>query len=131
MLRSTTSNESGVYRFDAVDLGEHDLTVKAHGFRTMTNRSLNVQAAQTVGLDVQLEVGDNVSVVEVSAEAIQLQTETPVRGGNVNSTAAINLPFYSRNPAMLAITLPGVYERTTEHRRRGYFFGEWRSRTIQ
>jgi hypothetical protein len=111
VLRSTTSNESGAYRFDAVDLGEHDLTIKAQGFRTMANRSLNVQAAQTVGLDVQLEVGDNVSVVEVSAEAVQLQTEAPVRGGNVNSTAAVNLPLYSRNPAMLAITLPGVFER--------------------
>ena len=61
ILRSTTTNESGVYRFDAVDLGEHDLTMKAQGFRTTANRALNVQAAQTVGLDVQLEVGDNVS----------------------------------------------------------------------
>ena len=32
--RSTTTNQTGVYRFDAVDLGEHDLTVKAQGFRT-------------------------------------------------------------------------------------------------
>ena len=77
----------------------------------MANRSLNVQAAQTVGLDVRLEIGDNVSVVEVSAEAVQLQTEAPVRGGNINSSAALNLPFYGRNPAMLAITLPGVNER--------------------
>ena len=39
VLRSTTSNESGAYRFDAVDLGEHDLTVKAQGFRTMASRA--------------------------------------------------------------------------------------------
>ena len=69
VVRPTTTNESGVYRFDAVDLGEHDLTVKAPGFKTTANRSLNVQAAQTVGLDVRLEVGDNVSIVEVSARS--------------------------------------------------------------
>src|SRR6478609_8561582 len=51
VVRLTTTNESGVYRFDAVDLGEHDLKVKAPGFKTTSNRSLNVQAAQTVGLD--------------------------------------------------------------------------------
>ncbi len=111
VVRPTTTNESGVYRFDAVDLGDHDLTVKAPGFKTTANRSLNVQAAQTVGLDVRLEVGDNVSIVEVSAQAAQLQTEAPVRGGNINTTEALNLPFYGRNPAMLAITLPGVNER--------------------
>ena len=66
VVRSTTTNQSGVYRFDAVDLGEHDLTVKANGFRTFANRAFNVQAAQTIGLDVRLEVGDNVSIVEVS-----------------------------------------------------------------
>jgi hypothetical protein len=109
--RSTTTNETGVYRFDAVDLGEHDLTVRAKGFRTTENRALNVQAAQTVGLDVRLEIGDNVSAIEVSAEAKQLQTEAPVRGGNISAMQSMNLPFYGRNPAMLAITLPGVVER--------------------
>ena len=109
--RSTTTNQTGVYRFDAVDLGEHDLTFKAQGFRPVTTRSINVQAAQTAGIDIALELGDNVTVVEVSAQAVQLQTEAPVRGGNVNTVQALNLPIYARNPAMLAITLPGVHER--------------------
>lgn len=109
--RTTTTNESGVYRFDAVDLGEYDLTVKATGFKTLTNRSVNVQAAQTVSIDAQLEVGDNVTVIDVSAEAVQLQTEAPVRGGNISSSQAIRLPYASRNPSMLAINLPGVNEQ--------------------
>lgn len=111
VVRSTSTNAVGVYRFDAVDLGDYDLTVKAAGFKTTANRSLTVQAAQIVGLDVRLDVGDNVSVVEVSAQSVQLQTESPLRGGNISSNAAINLPFFGRNPAMLAITLPGVIEQ--------------------
>lgn len=109
--RSTITNQTGVYRFDAVDLGEHDLTIKAQGFRPVTTRSINVQAAQTAAVDIALELGDNVTTVEVSGQAVQLQTEAPVRGGNVNSTQALNLPIYARNPAMLATTLPGVHER--------------------
>ena len=111
ITRTTTTNEGGVYRFDAVDLGEYDVTVKSVGFKTTTNRSVNVQAAQTVSIDVRLEIGDNVSVVEVSAEAVQLQTEAPARGGNVTQNQAIKLPYSSRNPNMLAINLPGVNEQ--------------------
>ena len=111
ITRATITNEGGVYRFDAVDLGEYDVTVKSVGFKTTTNRSVNIQAAQTVSIDVLLEIGDNVSVVEVSAEAVQLQSEAPVRGGNVSQNQAIKLPYSSRNPNMLAINLPGVNEQ--------------------
>ena len=38
VVRTTTTNESGVYRFDAVDLGDYDLTFAAQGFRTTANR---------------------------------------------------------------------------------------------
>ena len=35
---STESNESGVYRFDAVDLGTYDLDVAHPGFRTFSQQ---------------------------------------------------------------------------------------------
>ena len=131
VVRSTTTNQSGVYRFDAVDLGEHDLTVKANGFRTFANRAFNVQAAQTIGLDVRLEVGDNVSIIEVSAQAELLQTESPVRGGTISSIQAINLPNFGRNPVMLAITLPGVNRAAAEHGRYRDVLREWRTRPVE
>ena len=111
VVRSTLTNATGVYRFDAVDLGEHDLTFSARGFRTSTQRAVTVQAAQVLGIDIRLELGETVQVLEVSADAVQLQTETPLRGGNISSTAAVALPTYGRNPAMLAIILPGVNEQ--------------------
>lgn len=111
VTRSTTTNQDGVYRFDAVELGTYDVIVKGQGFKTYTSRDVPVAAAQTVGVDAQLEVGDNVSVVEVNADAIALQTEAPVRGGNINIVQATQLPIFGRNPNLLAITLPGVTEQ--------------------
>ncbi|HYP07976.1 MAG TPA: TonB-dependent receptor [Bryobacteraceae bacterium] len=111
VVRTTSTNESGVYRFDAVDPGVYEVAIKAQGFKTHANRTVTVQAAQTIGVDAQLEVGDNVTIVEVSAEAALLQTEAPVRGGSINSAAAVNLPIFGRNAAMLAIILPGVHEQ--------------------
>ena len=112
VTRDTKTNEQGIYRFDAVDLGTYDVTVKSTGFKVYTSRDVPVSAAQTVAVDAQLEVGDNVSVVEVTSDAIALQTEAPVRGGNISTVLAVQLPVNgSRNPNMLAITLPGVTEQ--------------------
>src|SRR5689334_2535479 len=35
-VRVTRTNDSGIYRFDAVDLGTYEVTVKATGFKTTT-----------------------------------------------------------------------------------------------
>lgn len=106
--RSTQSNESGLYRFDAVDPGEYRVTVKMPGFRTYAGPKLIVSAAQTVTLDAVLEVGDVTQVIEVTEAAVQLQTEAPVRGKNVESKDIAELPYASRNPVDLGLTAPGV-----------------------
>jgi hypothetical protein len=111
VTRTTTTNEQGVYRFDAVDPGVYDVSVQAQGFRSYTSRAVPVSAAQVAGVDATLEVGDTVSVVEVTADAVALQTETPVRGGTINTVQATQLPIFSRNPNLLAITLPGVTQQ--------------------
>src|SRR3954447_12173962 len=73
--RKTSTNAEGVYRFDAVDLGTYDITVSHTGFKTYTSRSVPVSAAQVVGVNAQLEIGENLSVIEVAANAVPLQTE--------------------------------------------------------
>src|SRR5260370_9474642 len=45
--RQTTTNEAGVYRFDAVDLGSYSLSVHKTGFRTHDTTVLEIQAAHT------------------------------------------------------------------------------------
>jgi hypothetical protein len=114
ITRTTTTNDQGLYRFDAVDPGMYDVTVKQQGFKTYTSRAVPVSAAQVVAVDAALEVGDNVSVVEVTADSVALQTEAPVRGGTITSQQASRLPVFSRNPNMLAVTIPGVTENRSD-----------------
>lgn len=107
--RVTSTTEGGVYRFDAVELGDYTITVSNQGFTTFVRRGLPVQAGQTSNLDVKLEVGQTSTTVEVTAEVqAVLQTESAVRGGNINTQQAVDLPLAGRNPALLALTLPGV-----------------------
>ena len=48
VTRSTQTNESGLYRFDAVDPGKYTLQVKTTGFRTYVARQFDVGAAQVI-----------------------------------------------------------------------------------
>ncbi|MDX1981827.1 MAG: carboxypeptidase regulatory-like domain-containing protein [Bryobacteraceae bacterium] len=107
-VRMSQTNESGLYRFDAVDPGEYKITVKAQGFRTFVAQQVTVGAAQAVTRDAQLAIGEVQQVVEVTDAGVQLQTEAPVRGGNVEAQGILNLPYASRNPVDLGLTVAGV-----------------------
>lgn len=108
LSRSATSNDSGIYRFDAVDPGVYSVEFKKQGFQTYTVRALDVAASQVAGVDARLEVGQQATVVEVSAEALALQTEQPVRGATVSGAISAEIPMATRNPALMALNLPGV-----------------------
>lgn len=108
VTRATESNASGLYRFDAVDPGNYDLSVKITGFQTFTQRAFTVQAGQVITVDPKLAVGETATTIEVTASGVQLQTEAPVRGGNIEAAQIQQLPVAFRNPTMLAYTLPGV-----------------------
>nr|MBA3323444.1 carboxypeptidase regulatory-like domain-containing protein [Pyrinomonadaceae bacterium] len=107
--RSTTSNDEGFYRFDAVDLGIYQVTLSASGFGTIEKTNIVVNANQTSTIDAQLTPGGQNITIDVFAETgVVLQTEAPVRGGNISPRQVTELPFAGRNPVALALTLPGV-----------------------
>lgn len=107
--RSTVTNSQGIYRFDAVDLGDYTVKFTATGFGELVKSNVVVSANQTAAIDAQLQLGAQSLSISVTAETgALLQTEAPVRGGNIDSTRVTQLPVGSRNPTMLALTLPGV-----------------------
>ena len=105
--RSVVTNSEGFYRFDAVDLGTYSVKIGATGFGTITKNNVIVNANQTSTVDTQLTAGSQEVTVDVIAESEQLQTEAPVRGGNITSRQITELPI-AANPVALALTLPGV-----------------------
>ncbi|HEY9282561.1 MAG TPA: carboxypeptidase regulatory-like domain-containing protein [Pyrinomonadaceae bacterium] len=114
VTRDTTTNDEGFYRFDAVDLGNHTVTITAPGFGELVKTNVLVNASQTSTVDAQLAIGTQGVTVDVTAEAgAVLQTEAPVRGGNISTRQVTELPVASRNPNLLALTLPGVTSNRT------------------
>jgi hypothetical protein len=109
VARTATSNEDGAYRFDAVELGTYSVKVASSGFGELSKTNIEVRANQISTVDTQLQPGGQNIVIDVTAEAgAILQTEAPVRGGNIEAARITELPFAGRNPVSLALTLPGV-----------------------
>ncbi|HEX8721074.1 MAG TPA: TonB-dependent receptor [Pyrinomonadaceae bacterium] len=107
--RTATTNGEGAYRFDAVELGTYTVKVAAAGFGELSKTNVVVLANQTATVDAQLQPGGQNITVDVTADAgAILQTEAPVRGGNIEAARITELPIASRNPVSLALTLPGV-----------------------
>jgi hypothetical protein len=107
--RTTTTNDSGYYRFDAVDVGIYDVIIRAKGFRTVTNTGVQVQANLTSTIEAKMEVGTSEVVVDVSTSGAELlQTSEPVKGGNFSALQVSSLPSANLNPYDLARLLPGV-----------------------
>ena len=107
--RTTVANDEGFYRFDAVDLGFYSLEISAPTFGAVTKTGVEVRANQISDGSASLAPGSQAVTVDVTADsAALLQTETPVRGGNIEERRITELPFAGRNPVSLALTLPGV-----------------------
>src|SRR5262245_40204888 len=108
---STNSNDAGVDRFQAVDLGTYDLTVSLPGFSTYLSTHIGVEANRATTIDPTLEVGAAETRIEVSGELSEiLIKDSPLRGGNFQPGEVRNLPLISQNPLSLARALQGATE---------------------
>ena len=109
VIRSTTTNAAGIYRFDAVDLGLFNLKVNKAGFEMFLSNDLSVEGNRTTTVDVKLQVGSSETVVEVNAEGEELlMKDSPLRGGNFQPREVSRLPLVLSNPISLTGTLPGA-----------------------
>src|SRR5262245_32855644 len=94
LSRTTTTNGEGLYRFEAVDPGTYSVKVNATGFGEVMSTGIDVRANQSSDVPAQLAPAGHVETVNVSADAGQLlQTEAPVRGGNIDKSKITELPF--------------------------------------
>ncbi len=84
--RATVTGATGQYRFAALPPGEYTMTVTATGFRTYKQTAINLAAGRLPLIDVQLQVGVVAETVEVTSEAVMLDS--------TQSKVAVTVPQY-------------------------------------
>lgn len=108
--QTTTTSDSGFYRFSNLAPGAYSIAVEQSGFKKAVVENISVAAEVVQGTDIVLEAGGISETVTVQGDSTTaLETET----GNVQkqiSTAEIrNLPQAGRDPYNLLRLSPGVF----------------------
>lgn len=110
VVRDTTTNTVGFYRFDAVELGTYVVAASAPGFASEEKTGVEITASHTTDIDFGLKVGSTSEVVNVEASGaeITLDTTQQVRGATFSTLSVQNLPVVGGDSLTLTQLAPGV-----------------------
>jgi hypothetical protein len=110
LQRETRTSNTGAYEFPAVPPGVYVLTVESPGFRKYERKNLQLLVDSPSTADVSLDIGSTAETVEVSAEAVALNTTDASLGNAFNETQVKQLPIESRNvPDLLSLQAGVAY----------------------
>ncbi len=106
--RTTKSEGDGVYQFREVPPATYTVTVTAAGFATLKQDKVTLQVSQPATLDIAMEIRKSTEVVEVTGEAVLVNSSDASQGNVFNSTQLLNLPSEGRDPVSILSLQPGV-----------------------
>ena len=102
------TNELGRYVIPSLNPGVYDVSVTSAGFRTSMQSGIEMEVGKDLLLDVDLVLGETTSVVEVTASAPLLNSESGSVGHVMTNNQIVDLPLNGRGFAELARLTPGV-----------------------
>jgi len=127
LVIKTPTNSDGIYTFPSLQPGPYRIQVTQAGFKTATTE-LTVTVAQTVNIDLALEVGRNTETINVESTGMaDLEINDATISYTVNTRQVSDLPLNGRNPYGLAALSPGITPGWFLRCRRRH--GPWRCRS--
>jgi hypothetical protein len=106
------TTDAGQYRMPNLPIGSYSVVIEAPGFKKLIRSGIALNVAEVRQVDLVLEVGEVTETVEVTAEAVRLQTQTPEVGTTMSSLDLTSLPLSfsgSRTAENIAFAVtPGV-----------------------
>lgn len=105
---SAITDEAGRYVVTALPPGGYTLAVEASGFKKHAQGKFTLAVQQQATIDVQLQVGDIATTVEVEGSAPLLNTTISTLGQVIDNKYMISLPNIGRDSLSLVYLTPGV-----------------------
>jgi hypothetical protein len=106
--QKTTTGGDGFYSIEGLTDGQYTIEVTKATLQENITRGIQLNPGQRRGNNVVLEVGSATAQVTVTADALQVNTESSERAGTISSEQIDNLMLNGRNFQTLAIAIPGV-----------------------
>jgi hypothetical protein len=105
---TSASSDGGVYAFSALKPGRYELSVQAQGFKRFVQEQIQVNTAERLRVDVDLQIGSTEQSVTVNANTSPLRTEMPTMQQSVKTEVVNGLPLNGRNFVPLVGLTAGV-----------------------
>jgi len=104
-----TSNEAGVFNFNALPADRFNLVIEKQGFKKKLLNDLQLIPEQPNSLNVQMELGATAETVTVNAALAPLiDTQTAASGTTISSNEIEHMPSFGRDVFQLTQLAPGV-----------------------
>jgi hypothetical protein len=106
--RTVETNQDGHYVASSFPTGKITVTVEQPGFQKLVRTGAELTAADTLTIDLSLQVGNLQQTVEVNAASTLLQTEEATISSLVSNQQILEMPLNGRTFTQLITLMPGT-----------------------
>ncbi|MEK6397799.1 MAG: carboxypeptidase regulatory-like domain-containing protein, partial [Terriglobus sp.] len=108
VVRTLTTNGSGIYSATALPLGNYSVEISASNFGTKTTTGIVLHVNDTLTINGDLKAGGGNEAVTVTSEQQSINLENATQAGLINGTQMRELVLGTRNYEQLVGLQPGV-----------------------
>ena len=106
--RSVQTDSSGNYSAPQLQPGIYSVTATARGFKTTSVVDVHLTVGDTLAINLVLPVGSSTETVRVTANDVQVNTETASDSTLISGAQMVGLPLNNRNYEQMVGLQPGV-----------------------
>jgi hypothetical protein len=114
VIRTVTTEETGVYSAPLLPIGHYSISVEAAGFKTDTRTEIVLNVNDVLKINFAMQVGSINETVEVKEAAVQVELSTPASATTIEGTQIRELTLGTRNYEQLMALMPGVASNATD-----------------
>ncbi len=108
LTRTAETTSAGEFSFQDLPLGRYSVTVTNPGFQTEEIKDINVDAGKIFNLQAKLAVASQATAVEVSANAVAIETSSSTLTSVIPTKAILDVPLNGRDFTQLLKLNPGA-----------------------
>ena len=108
ITQTQTTNDQGFYSFQTLPVGKYTVEVQKPGFKVYRQTDITIDVNSAVPVDVALQVGQINEKIEVSSNALHVETINSQMGEVIEGKEMTDVPLVTRSYTDLLALQPGV-----------------------